>query len=126
MKLYHFTSEFHLPLIMSDGFLKLTESNIGSPRSDLLPYGEHIGPDVVWLTDLPEASTLGIDDSFFNKLKVRFTVEIEAESWQKFAKRHNINRKWYRILDETGGFTAKNWFISEKPIFAKDWLEIKK
>jgi hypothetical protein len=49
MKLYHFTSPYHLPAILDADRLTVTESNISNTR-------EHKGPDVVWLTDDPEPS----------------------------------------------------------------------
>lgn len=40
--LYHFTCAYHLPQILQDGYLKLTESN--------LRYPEKMYKPVVWLT----------------------------------------------------------------------------
>ena len=40
MILYHFTDEQHLPYILEDQALRLTESNIGSPSTKVQPSGE--------------------------------------------------------------------------------------
>ncbi len=118
MKLYHFTSILHLPHIKQSGFINVTESNIH-------PILEHFGPDVVWLTDLPTSERgLGLKGSSVNKQQIRFTVEVDAQSWRDFANANKINRSWYRTLDEVGGYTARNWYVSTAPIFSKNWLAI--
>lgn len=123
--LYHFTSIYHLPQIRADGFLALSDSCIGSTLPALPPCGVHIGPDVVWLTDQPNARGHGLDLGPLDRLRVRFTVEVKnAEPWKNFAMRHGINRQWYRELDKMGGFTARHWRVTETPIAAADWLEV--
>jgi hypothetical protein len=121
MKLYHFTSLYHLPLIKAAGQLNLTESNIGSPYKDWLPYGEHFGPDVVWLTERILPSDNGLGGSAVNKQAVRIEVDIDnAVRWVDFANRHGINRRWYRYLDKAGGFTSRYWWVALDPIVVKE------
>jgi hypothetical protein len=113
MKLYHFTSFYHLHKILADGFIRVTESNIGSPFKEWLPYGEHVGPDVVWLTESKEKLDNGLIGGAVDKQKIRFEIEIEnAIRWRDFANQYKINPKWYRRLDITGNYTAKNWWVS--------------
>ena len=88
MKLYHFTCREHLEAIKRDGVILTTESNIGSPLPRLKPFGEHVGPDVVWLTDCPnlDRGDHGLSGSAADKSAVRITVEIDdAMPWAKFA-----------------------------------------
>ncbi len=120
MKLYHFTSLYHLPLIRQAGFLKLVESNIGSPDKRFLPYGEHVGPDVVWLTERMDPSGHGLGGASVDKRKVRIEFNIEdmesAIRWRDFANQHGINREWYRIMDKSGDYTARYWWVSRLEI----------
>jgi len=125
MRLYHFTSIFHLPEILNESVLLPSESNVGSAHPSLAPYGEHYAPDVVWLTSQAESVNHGNADGGVDKMRIRITVEVEAEKWIDFAKRHGINRQWYRILDTTGGFTSRYWYVSEKPIRSENWVEVK-
>lgn len=125
MKLYHYTSKLHWPLIQAAGFLKLTESNVGSPCRELLPYGEHFAPDVVWLSDSDSVKygSHGLVSSV-DKTEIRITVDADAEKWESFATRHGINRKWYRLLDATGGYTSLNWYVYEKPIQIPEFIAV--
>lgn len=127
--LYHYTSEFHLPLILTTGFLKTTESNIGSPSLEMRPYGEHVGPDVVWLTDVPNVRNghgLAMPDaSYPSKYAVRFSLNVpDAIPWAKFASDHGINRRWYDLLNKTGGGTARHWWVSPRSIYAPEWQSV--
>lgn len=125
MKLYHFTCLQHLPKIKEMGYLKLCESNIGSPVPHLLPFGDNVGPKVVWLTDCEDVKgdSHGLEDA---KTKVRFTVEVDhAERWQDFATRHGINRKWYQILDKVAEHTARHWWISPVEIHSTNWIDVR-
>jgi hypothetical protein len=117
MKLYHYTSLYHLPLIKAAGYLKLVESNIGSPDKRFPPYGEHVGPDVVWLTESPSPKGHGLGGASVDKRAVRIEVDIEdAIRWREFANKHGINRDWYRIMDMSGEYTARYWWVSLRPI----------
>lgn len=58
--LYHVTCRQHLTAIIRSGTLAMAESNIGSPWPWSKPFAEHIGPDVVWLTDDCAAKILAV------------------------------------------------------------------
>lgn len=126
--LYHYTSELHLPHIRAAGFLETTESNIGSPSLEMLPYGEHIGPDVVWLTDVPDVRNghgLNTGLSGLRKTAVRFSVMVsDAIPWAKFAHDHGINRRWFAALDASGGGTARHWWVCPRRIYAPEWQSV--
>ena len=70
--LYHFTSRENILFIEETGEIRTTESNLSFRRS-------HAGPDVVWLSDDPDArkqpSLLG---SVMDKTAVRLTVLVPA------------------------------------------------
>jgi hypothetical protein len=120
MTLYHFTSYYHLAMIRQAGYLRLTESNIGSPDPNIKPFGENVGPRVVWLTENPDAQLdNGLVGCTIDKRAVRFTIEIDEKEvmrWRDFANLHGIHHKWYRALDISGGYTAKYWWVSTKEI----------
>jgi hypothetical protein len=61
-----------------------------------------------------------------NKYEVRFTVKPpkSVERWSTFSSRHGISRKWYRILDETGGWTARHWWVCPEVIDHDRWIEL--
>jgi len=140
MLLYHFTTPIHLPRIAEDGFLKVTESNIGAPpNKSMEPTGEHAGPDVVWLTnqdgtqtnrDTLRAGCVLSAGSFsvlsVDKTVVRFTVDVpddEVLRWADFAKAQGIHKRWQRVLEK---WPAKPnwWFLIERPVPSGEWVEI--
>lgn len=126
MILYHFTCKEHLASILSDRCLFPSESNIGSPLKHVKPFGAHYAPDVVWLTNKPDVKhgchgLLGPSD----KAAIRITVDVDAIPWIVFAKKHGINKKWYRALDKTGGKTSNHWFVFEGKILISEWKEVR-
>ena len=118
MKLYHFTSLFHLPQIMEDGYLKVTESNASFSRT-------HAAPDVVWLTANPspskETSLLG---SCVDKMQVRIEVEVDAVRYRRWAQNQNVAPEVVRRLNRTGGGQASNWFVTEQEVQFESWNRI--
>lgn len=132
MRLYHYTCLHHLPAILSAGHLRTTESNIGSPSSKLPPCGEHVGPNVVWLTNQAivgqghglEPGPLNPTTAAFDKFRLRFTVETEAMPWRIFAQQHGINRRWYQALDQAGDYTARHWWVATQPVAREHWLAL--
>ena len=125
MKLYHFTSTHHWPAIIAAEFLKTTESNIGSVNELWKPFGEHVGPDVVWLTDMPEitAKGCGLNGSRLDKTEIRITVEVaDAISWPAFAAKHGINKKWYRALGS--GRRPETWWVVPRRIYRVEWIDV--
>lgn len=118
MKLYHFTSLFHLPQIMEDGCLKVTESNASFART-------HVAPDVVWLTANPspskEESLLG---SSVDKTQVRIEVDVEAVRYRRWAQNNSVAPEVVRRLNRTGGGQASNWFVTEQEVHGESWNRI--
>lgn len=118
MRLYHYTSVLHLPNILHDQKLTLTDSNV-----DLLK--QHAGPDVVWLTRQADLATSGAKWTHpsLDKLAVRFTVNVNAMPWPEFARKQHIKRQWYVILARTGG-DPTHWYVCTHEIEKKDWREV--
>ena len=137
MRLFHFTNYIHWCDIQSTGEIATTESNIGSGSPDLEPYGEHIGPDVVWLTDkatpganglevvLPVASiesqvellegATGRPFIEIDKRLVRLELDLDdAHHWPEWSCEHGINRQWARALSRDN--LPWRWWVSERPI----------
>lgn len=136
MILYHFTSRHHLPMIRLTGELSCTESNIGSPSRIQPPFGEHVGPDVVWLTSSPEPEGHGLEGAKavsgygtagddVDKSEIRITVEIpdsDAEHWPEFAVAHGIHPEWRRALEK--GHRAESWYVCRRPIPRSEWRAV--
>lgn len=120
MRLYHYTSVEHLPLIFADGFIKTVESNVS-------PTVAHAGPDVVWLTTNPDPAdgSMGLDGASVDKYVIRITVDVDRRSvhrWHDWAKRHNVASDWMKALAAVGG--AGSWRVVERPIPSSRWLHI--
>ena len=119
MILYHFTSTHHLPKILEDGRLKVTESNLSRTRV-------HAGPDVVWLTSDPmPASQEWAGGSQVDKAEIRFTVRVPAQQagkWRKWARAHGIDPGWARALTVAGD--SGSWYVIERAVPAAEWAEI--
>lgn len=119
MIFHHFTSEFHLGLITAAGLINATESNIGSGRRDWRPFGEHVGPDVVWLTDDPDPDE---DQSFrgslLNKTAVRLDVDVDAIKWTTWGPAKRMHRDWRRalVLAAGGRHVTDHWWVHPGPI----------
>ena len=126
--LYHYTSKFQLPLILKDGYLKLTESNLRKPplkESQQLLHGNYSSLDkqtedlykpVVWLTNNSQPLNMGLDGSVFNKKEIRFTLKAREhyEKWDIWSKKNRINEKWSETLQH--GKDSDSWYISERVI----------
>ena len=124
MRAFHFTSTYHLPLILEDGFLRRTESNLSMSQ-------DHAGPPVVWLLDGPELAgvTHGLNGASVDKTRIRFEVEIEdglLEPWIEWADGWGIDPWWRDILIDTGGGleAARRWLISHDEIPSRQWMKI--
>lgn len=129
MILHHYTSTIHLPFILRDGHLRTTESNVGSPWESWPPYGEHVGPDVVWLLDTPEpgATSHGLSGGRSDKTAVRLTVDTDsAVPWEKWRPRREMHPSWREAFVAAGGGTdaSAHWWVSEAAIFSNDWVDI--
>lgn len=107
--LYHYTSQIHLPRILSSGHLRLTDSNIEISGA---------GPPVVWLTTTVDPGGNGLDGGY-DKGSVRFTVEPPNRStfhWPTWAFEQGIEGYWYDALDSAGGGGSENWWVCTEPI----------
>jgi hypothetical protein len=126
--IYHFTSKYHLPLILKDGFLHLTESQLKPPTptegqqlkqgdySSLDKKAEELYKPVVWLTDNSQPSNMGLDGSVFNKKEIRLTLKARGhyEKWDIWGRKNRIDVKWAEALQL--GKDSDSWYISEKVI----------
>lgn len=211
-RLYHLTCIGHFPKIMSDGFLKTVESNIGTPDmfepdpndpvyeqekvlvwpkrergkpykrvpmlvpgpllkqmeekqeifnrverkelnalgevdqemtvsvvvgwdldEDVQPpkYGEHVGPDVVWLTSdpTPKQAWQSLNEHLdvrAQKSQILFVVEVPDEDmhkWSEWAFEQGISQFWYDALDDDDG-SADNWYVVPREIPKAEWVAI--
>jgi len=126
--LYHYTTELHLPLIVAAGFLRVTESNIGSPVPGVEPSGEHYGPDVVWLTNSDEVDGLGLETTVTLGLGLfRFVVAVpdnEVHHWPTWNKRFAMNDAWRASLERDQ--RPESWWLIERPIPRREWVAIQR
>jgi hypothetical protein len=148
MRLYHYTAPGKLWTIARDGFLDVTESNIGCPKriaAEGDPVGEHAAPDVLWLSPkvgrettrdtLREGLRLGLPPEArhlagrveFDKTFVQFAVEVpddEVMTWDEFATDHEISKRWKRTLEK--GYARPEWWrIIARPVPIEEWVEIR-
>ena len=121
--LYHFTSRHHLPLILKDGYLKLTESNLKQPSQEVihkLQRGEANVKDlyrpVVWLTSSPNPDNMGLTGSSFNKSEIRFTLKKREhyEKWSTWSRENRIKDSWAESLKR--GYDSDSWYVSESAV----------
>jgi len=130
-RLYHYTSEFHLPVIEDDGVLRLTESNVSlttaHPR------------EVVWFLDRPlavgEEDLHGLAGSMVDKSEIEITVDIPERAgirvlpWIPWALAHpDCEGFWISAMVETGGgeALAGTWWVSLDPVPAEYWTVIRR
>ena len=128
-KFFHYTSLFHLNEILTDGFLKLTPSNLKKPSYiDYVDFKTVTDVDdyypVVWLTDAyyfnqPEA--LGLergDQGLLDKTELAFVFKENKDfrSWKGWAKAHHIQDDWFMRLTENGNRDYKSWYVYSKPL----------
>lgn len=119
MILYHFTSTWHLPQILEDGYIGVTESNLSRHR-------EHAGPDVAWFTKSPTvAGTTFLQGTVVDKTEIRFIVDVpsgDAHKWWTWARRRGIDLRWARGLAAAGG--SAFWYVIERPVPAAEWRNV--
>lgn len=128
--LYHYTCpcDHHLGSILDDGLLRTTESHIGSDRPDVLPYGEHVGPDVVWLVKSKrpvDGRGLSVQAGFegCDKTAVRFAVDLaDAQRWPEWSKLQGINPRWRRAFEQHQ--YPDLWYVVERPIPKGEWVSV--
>ena len=133
--LYHFTCEHHLPKIMTDGYLKTTESNLSITRP-------HAGPDVDWLGTMPEmrpGGSYGLSDGtksidvegrnvlLADKTAIRFTVEVparDAHKWDVWARRWGMHKRTFEAFQKAAP-NSKQQRMVERPITSTEWVEVR-
>lgn len=119
MILYHFTSAWHLPQILEDGYIDVTESNLSQHR-------EHAGPDVAWFTKSPTvAGTTFLRGCSVDKTEVRFIVDVpggEVQKWWTWARRRGIEPRWAKGLAAAGG--SASWYVIERPVPVAEWRNV--
>lgn len=108
MRLYHFTSLGHLPVILATGGLWRGEVPVGSTGASLR---------ATWLTTDPDPAGHGLDGSSADKRAVRIAVDIAEddvglEHWLTFTK-GKLSKDNIRYLVHTGGGMAKasTWYV---------------
>ena len=129
--LNHYTGATHLDYILGSGVLLTTESNIGAPdspdsrRKGVEPVGDHVGPDVVWLSSLRNPLHAGIHAGSGTDGVVRVVVDVPADevaAWPAWSKAHGIDRRWYRVLGRDT--YPDSWYVVERPIPWGEWVRI--
>lgn len=107
---YHYTSKYHLPIILHDGYLKLTESNL---RMDLEMY-----KPVVWLTnsEVLSAYSLGLNGSMVDKQEIKITLSDSPnyKNWTIWSHDNRIKKSVANRL--TSGRNPNNWYVCEQPV----------
>lgn len=148
MRLYHLTSLYHLPAILTSGYLKVTESNVS-----LVPHETHKGPDVVWLTSSRRAgqgwARMADHLGFVDKCRIVFELNLpddEVHPWWQWALDHGSDEHDMRALamsgdervrlrggsrDDEGLYSAagdasaerarEQWFVIERSVPWLDW-----
>lgn len=121
-RLYHYTSTFHLPMILSTG---LSRGEI-----PLSPYRVEKG---VWFTtdSAPSAGLHGLGRSLVDKLGVQIVVDFPLDAplltrWLVLARQKKVNRKWLDVLHAAGGGedTAKTWWVYKGVITSDAFAQV--
>lgn len=94
-------------------------------------FGEHVGPDVVWLTSdtTPKQDWQSVDlapSRSHRKDEVLFVVDVPDEDvhkWSTWAFTHGISQFWYDALDNDDA-EATNWYVVEREIPKSEWVGI--
>ena len=120
MILYHYTALLHLRTIAQDGMIRTTESNVGSGRVDWQPFGEHVGPDVVWLTTTQDPTKGQGLQGPADKTAARIIVDVnDAAPWSRWCVAHGINPSWRGALEARQ--LPDQWYVVERPVARGEW-----
>lgn len=118
--MYHFTSRYHLPLILHDGFLMLTESNLREPIpgkkiANVFDTTDLHKP-VVWLSRTADAENCAVLSAGVDKSEVLITLRERAhyKNWTIWSKDNRIKNSWAKKL--TSAYNPNSWYISEAAI----------
>lgn len=113
MRLYHFTSLGHLPVILATGGLWRGEVPVGDGSQSLRG---------TWFTSDPDPQGHGLDGSSVDKREVRITVVFQRNDrglahWLKFA-RVRLSLHCIEEMMQTGGGKrkAETWYIHPSQI----------
>lgn len=119
LRLYHYTSTFHLPMILSMG---------GLSRGDV-PISPYRSENAVWFTTdplpLPDRAH-GLSGSIVNKREVQIAVDFSLDDpalikWTRFARTKKINKVWLKALhDSAGGESVGNTWWLYRGVLAPD------
>lgn len=113
--LYHYTSKFHLPLILKSGYLKLTQGILND--------------NVVWLTT-DTADGHGLEASCVDKKEIKFILkDIHVISWKDYREKiiqgedKELKQEWADILEIDTKYNT--WYLSEYilPLFLVKAIE---
>ena len=126
MTFFHLTDpDVRAPAILRDGVIRTSESNVGSPSRTMQPYGEHFGPDVVWLLDsLPSASVPMANGLSVPKQHYVFEVDVPTIRWIDWEWTHRMNPSWRSAFVNSGGgpALADHWYVFPAPIRQSRWV----
>ena len=115
MILYHYTSLYHLEMILKDGYLKLTNSNLIEPKDAHIENGNVVSSTdsykpVVWfssLFDFDKAGDCGLSGSIVDKTEVAIHIDtadfplFPFYKWTDWAIKNNIEKAWFETLKRT-------------------------
>lgn len=122
MRLYHFTSLGHLPVILATGGLWRGEIPVGD--------GEH-SLRGTWFTTDPDPRGHGLDGSSADKREVRIVVVTArndrwVEHWLTFARKKRVHPDVVEEMTRTGGGKrkAETWYVYPQLIPVSDFRAI--
>lgn len=124
MILYHYTSQFHLPLIEQAGLLKLTDN--------ILDAQKMTEPRVCWFLDRPKIEVPGdhgLGHSAVDKTAVEIVVDVPdnwVRKWKPWAIAQGIDAGWLDVMEQIGGGpeASDHWFVTFRPVRADRWVSI--
>ena len=116
--LYHFTSRYHLPLILKDGFLMLTESNLREPEPGQkianVFNNDNLYKPVVWLSRTADAGNCAVMSASVDKSEILITLRERThyQNWTIWSKNNRIKSSWAKRL--TRAYNPNSWYVSEQ------------
>lgn len=120
MTFFHYTSAERLPVIIESGMILPSESNVD-------PYHEHVGPDVVWLLDRQIGTshlTHGLDGSMYDKRSAFIEVDVPAIWWLSWEWTWKMKPEWRDVMITSGGgpTAAAQWYVWPASISRRRWI----
>lgn len=129
MKLWHYTSVLHIPMILRDGYLRPTETNFD-------PMVPHSAPDAVWFLDGPDLGGtlhgLNVDNIPGyrpDKTEVRIEVEVPDKrvvAWLPWVEAQGIDPEWLDVLtrNDGGRAGASRWMLVFRRVPLSQWTRV--